>query len=83
MITNDGLQSVLRHQIDRASQKSFKLALHSGKGQKGYSCCWLEADQQIYITIGAMVLAKHGPKECQLAHLVLAAEACEFFKGNV
>src|SRR5712691_13172189 len=43
----------------------------------------METDQQIYITIGTVVLAEHRPKEGQLMHLVLAAEAREFFTGNV
>jgi hypothetical protein len=37
----------------------------------------------IYITIGTVVLAEHRPKEGQFMHLVLAAEAREFFTGNV
>jgi len=43
----------------------------------------METDQQIYITIGTVVLAEHRPKEGQLMHLVLAAEVREFFTGNV
>jgi hypothetical protein len=43
----------------------------------------LEADQQIDITLGTVILVEHGPKERQLTYLVAAAEAREFFKGNV
>src|SRR5262249_15917979 len=68
---------------DFAPQEGFKLALHSCKGQKGHPCHGLEAHQQIYITLGTVILAEHGPKERQLTYLVAAAEAREFFKGNV
>jgi hypothetical protein len=39
----------------------------------------LEADQQVDIALGTVILAEQRPKERQLTHLVLAAEACEFF----
>jgi hypothetical protein len=78
-VANDRLQSILRHQVDRAVEDCRELSLHLPKCEKSHHYTRVEGDQYVYVAIWPRLATHHGTEKRQATYLVSLAELIDLF----
>src|SRR5437667_602457 len=77
-----GLESVLRHKVDRPPEKFREFGLEIDQRKQRHPGVFLENHEKVHVAVRAGFFSRRGSKHCQLADAVPRTKCCQHSLGH-